>query len=207
MGVPWESKMSKYHFLTIFFLTAAILLSPGADVQAQSSTPSVSVTGNPSAKTQSNKNSKTEPSRPAKRPQHVVSEQRVEHLLGFVEQHHAASLPLLKVLKEKRAKKFARVMVHLDREVAGLDRLKDRSQRAYSNALKQWVNRSQIKLLIAKLKTETAKKESTKARRDDLTKQIRKLLNENVDIRVQQLSFEIKIILKIKFDVIIIFNI
>jgi hypothetical protein len=181
--------MSKRHFLLIFLITTAILLSLDLGVQAQSQSPAATAAGDQSVKNQKNR---AEKNRRNERLTRVVSPERTEKLLAFVQKNHAEALPLLEELKENRQKKFARVIGNLDREVVGLDRLRQQSQKAYDNALKQWVNRSKINLLTAKLRTAVAKNESAKGQRDEMAQKIRSLLNENIDLRVQQLSFEIK---------------
>ena len=115
-----------------------------------------------------------------------VGKARVAELLGFVDQHHAELRPLLRSLQKNRPQQFQNAMRALDREVQALQNLKERAPQRYRRSLKQWVNRSQTKLLAAQLVVKKSDRESAKIRQ-----QMSKLINEYYDLRADQLKEDI----------------
>ena len=132
---------------------------------------------NPDAATNKNGNKNQKP----------VAPKRVKELMRFVKKHHPEVIPLMEVLKKNRPERYSRVLHGLDREVLSLERTKQRSPDDYQVALKQWVNRSRVRLLTAKVSTAGSIADVEKIR-----KQIRRLLSQNQKLRIKMLEKDLK---------------
>ncbi len=118
-----------------------------------------------------------------KKPAVVLSEKRRAELLAFCEQHHQELLPLLKSLQKNRPAEFERALRTLDREIKQLQMVK--SKERYEKLLAQWVLRSKIKLLSARLAVRTSKEQRAKT-----TASLSKLIGQLQDLKIKHLNEE-----------------
>lgn len=114
-----------------------------------------------------------------------LSGKRIAELLGFVQEHHPDILPLLKFLKEKRRKKFDKVMKGLDRDLSKLERTKKKSIKAYQRGLDDWINQSKIQLYAAQYRIADEDETAIKLREE-----IQLLVGKSIDSRIAQLERE-----------------
>ena len=117
-----------------------------------------------------------------KKPVNVPAARRTE-LLKFCEQHHEELLPLLESLRKKRPEEFEKALRTLDREINQLQAVKSRDR--HEKLLEQWVLRSKIKLLSAKLAVRTSKEQRVKT-----TASLTKLIVQLQDLKLKHLSDE-----------------
>ena len=118
-----------------------------------------------------------------KKPAVVLSEKRRAELLAFCEQHHQELLPLLKSLQKNRPAEFEKALRTLDREIKQLQMVK--SKERYEKLLAQWVLRSKIKLLSARLAVRTSKEQRAKT-----TAGLSKLIGQLQDLKIKHLNEE-----------------
>lgn len=118
-----------------------------------------------------------------KKPAVVLSEKRRAELLAFCEQHHQELLPLLKSLQKNRPAEFEKALRTLDREIKQLQVVK--SKERYEKLLAQWVLRSKIKLLSARLAVRTSKEQRAKT-----TAGLSKLIGQLQDLKIKHLNEE-----------------
>jgi len=118
-----------------------------------------------------------------KKPAVVLSEKRRAELLAFCEQHHQELLPLLKSLQKNRPAEFEKALRTLDREIKQLQMVK--SKERYEKLLAQWVLRSKIKLLSARLAVRTSKEQRAKT-----TAGLGKLIGQLQDLKIKHLNEE-----------------
>lgn len=117
-----------------------------------------------------------------KKPVNVPAARRTE-LLKFCEQHHEELLPLLESLRKKRPEEFEKALRTLDREINQLQAVKSKDR--HEKLLEQWVLRSKIKLLSAKLAVRTSKEQRVKT-----TASLTKLIVQLQDLKLKHLSDE-----------------
>lgn len=170
--------------LGIAALTACSLF-PATPAQAQSpaATKKTKQVNEQKANKQNSAAAKNTDKKNADKQQKPLAAKRIKELMSFAEEHHPEILPLMEVLKKNRPERFKRVTHGLDREVRSLERVKQRSADAYDLALKQWTNRSRVRLLSAQVSTAKSIKEVEEIRR-----QIRRLLKQNQKLRIKGLE-------------------
>lgn len=117
-----------------------------------------------------------------KKPVNVPAARRTE-LLKFCQQHHKELLPLLESLRKKRPEEFEKALRTLDREINQLQTVKSKDR--YEKLLEQWVLRSKIKLLSAKLAVRASKEQRAKT-----TASLTKLIVQLQDLKIKHLSDE-----------------
>ena len=117
-----------------------------------------------------------------KKPVNVPAIRRAE-LLKFCEQHHKELLPLLESLRKSRPEEFEKALRALDREINQLQMAKSKDR--YEKLLAQWVLRSNIKLLSARLAVR-----SSKEQQDKTTTSLGKLIGQLQDLKIKQLNEE-----------------
>ena len=119
---------------------------------------------------------------PDKKKTANISEKRRAELLNFCEEHHKELLPLLESLRKKRPLEFERALRTLDREIIQLQAWQSRSEERYEKLLNQWVLRSKIKLLSAKLAIRGSLEQRAKA-----AVSLEKMLGRLLDMKVSNL--------------------
>lgn len=117
-----------------------------------------------------------------KKPVNVPAARRTE-LLKFCEQHHKELLPLLESLRKKRPEEFEKALRTLDREIKQLQIVKSKDR--YEKLLDQWILRSKIKLLSAKLAVRGSKEQRAKT-----TASLTKLIGQLQDLKIKHLNEE-----------------
>jgi hypothetical protein len=122
---------------------------------------------------------------PDKKKTGNVSTARRAELLKFCEEHHKELLPLLESLRKKRPAEFERALKTLDREINQLQAIKIKSIERYEKLLAQWVLRSRIKLLSARLAVRSSKEQRAKT-----ATSLSKLIGQLQDLRIKHLSEE-----------------
>lgn len=137
---------------------------------------------------QTSKNSKVPASGQAtapdkKKPVTAITEKRRTELLNFCKQHHEELIPLLESLQKKRPAEFEKALRTLDREIKQLQMVK--SKERYEKLLAQWVLRSKIKLLSARLAVRTSKEQRAKT-----TSSLSKLIGQLQDLKIKHLNEE-----------------
>lgn len=137
---------------------------------------------------QTSKNSKVPASGQAtapdkKKPVTAITEKRRAELLNFCKQHHEELIPLLESLQKKRPAEFEKALRTLDREIKLLQMVK--SKERYEKLLAQWVLRSKIKLLSARLAVRTSKEQRAKT-----TSSLSKLIGQLQDLKIKHLNEE-----------------
>lgn len=115
-----------------------------------------------------------------------ISAQRRAELIRFVKKHHPAIRPLLVSLEKNRPEKFQAAMRKLDREVKNLQALEERAPERYKNLLEQWICRSKIELLSARLALK-----KTDDQKAAIKKELKSLIAKRHDLRVALLAGDI----------------
>jgi HEPN domain-containing protein len=175
---------NKIHLLLAIVALALGSLIPASSAQAQASDAKKQTN---SSTQQKAKTKAPTPAKEAAKQQRPVPAKRVKALMKFAKKHHPEILPLMQVLKKNSPKRYQRVIFGLDREIRSLERIQQRSADAYEVALKQWVNRSKVRLLSAQVSTADSVDQVKKIRR-----QIRRLLKQNQTLRIKALEDDLK---------------
>jgi hypothetical protein len=112
-----------------------------------------------------------------------ISAQRRAELIGFVRKHHPAIRPLLVSLEKNRPTRFQIALRTLDRDVKNLQALEERAPERYKNLLEQWICKSKIELLSAKLALK-----KTDDQKAAIKKELKSLIAKRHDLRVKLLA-------------------
>lgn len=111
-----------------------------------------------------------------------VTPEREAAALSFVEQHHPELSALLERLKGQSPKEYQEAIMELFRTSERLARARDKDDPRYELDLKLWKAESRIRLLAARLMMDP---QSTA-----LADELRAVLREQVDLRLQRLEIE-----------------
>lgn len=114
-------------------------------------------------------------------PMPGVTPAREAAVMTFVERHHPELKQLLVHLREHRPKEYERAVRDLFRASERLAQIQERDVERYELELQAWQLKSRIELLTARLRM---------SKSDDLLKQLRTLLEQEVDIRMAVLERE-----------------
>jgi hypothetical protein len=115
------------------------------------------------------------------RPPMAVTPEREAAVTTFVERNHPALKEVLSSLKGSRPKEYEKAIRDIYSTSERLANLKERDPRLYELELKNWTLRSQIQLSTAQL---------VMASSDEVRGQLRRLLNEQMDVRAQILRLD-----------------
>jgi DNA primase large subunit len=111
----------------------------------------------------------------------AVTPERESAVMTFVERNHPALKDLLASLKSSRPKEYEKAIREIYQASERLANLKERDPRWFELELKNWTLRSQIQLLAAQMVMVSS---------DEKRSQLRKLLNEQLDLRADMLELE-----------------
>lgn len=116
--------------------------------------------------------------KPARRsPKEIVTPSREAAALAFVEEHHPELRKILKQLQGMQPDRYEEAIADLFATSEQLAELKARDAERYELTLEQWKVQSRIGLLAAKM---------TRNSSESLKKELEKLLNEQIDLRIRQ---------------------
>lgn len=115
------------------------------------------------------------------RPPMAVTPERESAVMTFVERNHPALKDVLASLKSTRPKEYEKAIRDIYQTSERLANVKERDPNLYELELKNWTLRSQIQLLTAHM---------VMASSDVIRDQLRKLLNEQLDVRAEILRLD-----------------
>jgi len=115
------------------------------------------------------------------RPPMAVTPERESAVMTFVERNHPALKDVLASLKSNRPKEYEKAIRDIYQTSERLANIKERDPKLYDLELKNWTLRSQIQLLTAQM---------VMVGTDEIRAQLRKLLNEQMDVRAEMLRLE-----------------
>jgi hypothetical protein len=115
------------------------------------------------------------------RPPMAVTPERESAVMTFIERNHPALKDVLASLKTSRPKEYEKAIRDIYLTSERLASIKERDSKLYDLELRNWTLRSQIQLLTAQM---------VMAGRDEIRAELRKLLNEQMDVRGEILRLE-----------------
>jgi|GEM_PF-2227441 len=121
------------------------------------------------------------PAKPVAPPAVGTSEERAATALGFVRLHHPELVDLLERLKASNKVEYERAIRDLARTSDRLVILRERHPERYAIELESWKLKSQIQLLSAR---------ASLAPNEDLTAELRELIERQLELRAAQLELE-----------------
>jgi hypothetical protein len=114
-----------------------------------------------------------------------LSAQQQQSALEFVKEHHPQLNTLINRLKNRDPAEYHKALTDVFRTYERLERMQERDRPRYEVELKLWKVNSRIRLLAARMAADQAADQSP-----TLESQLRHLLSERTDLRLQQLALE-----------------
>lgn len=116
----------------------------------------------------------------------VITPEREAAVTSFVDRNHPELAALLSHLKSKQPKEYERAVRDLFRVTEKLAMVSERDSRQYDLELKAWKAQSRAQLLVARLKMT----EPESGDREELTKQLRETLSEQMQARLEVMKLD-----------------
>lgn len=116
----------------------------------------------------------------------AITPEREAAVTTFVDRNHPELAALLAHLKTKQPKEYERAVRDLLRVTEKLAMVNERDSRQYDLELKVWKAQSRAQLLVARLKMT----DPESADREELTSQLREILSEQMQARLEVLQLE-----------------
>lgn len=130
---------------------------------------------------QSNQKRSKKPASPKSRSAVLITRKTESIALGFARRHHQELADLLRQLKKSNKVQYSRAVRQISAASEKLERIKQRSPERYLLELKRWKLDSRILLLAARM---------TMSKDPGLEEELKDLLRERTNIRLQQLKQE-----------------